>query len=70
MHYFYCHFTFPRFAKKKLDDWSFYGGVLHVCYATELESVEETREKLQQRRRVIESKTRQYSKLVLSVDDI
>ncbi|KAK3587923.1 hypothetical protein CHS0354_014442 [Potamilus streckersoni] len=51
-----------RYAKKKLDDWSFFGGVLHVCYAPEYESVQETREKLQDRRKVIAAKTRQYAK--------
>ena len=42
--------SLDRFAKRKLDDTSFYGGVLHVCYAPEYESVDDTREKLQQRR--------------------
>ncbi|KAL3832705.1 hypothetical protein ACJMK2_024322 [Sinanodonta woodiana] len=51
-----------RYAKRKLDDWSFFGGVLHVCYAPEYESVQETREKLQDRRKVIAAKTRQYAK--------
>ncbi|XP_067648796.1 RNA-binding protein 48-like [Haliotis asinina] len=49
-----------RFAKKKLDDYSFFGGVLHVCYAPEFESVDETREKLQDRRKVIAAKLRQH----------
>ncbi|XP_069815529.1 RNA-binding protein 48 [Dendropsophus ebraccatus] len=40
-----------RVAKRKLDDWSFFGGILHVCYAPEYENVQETREKLQDRRR-------------------
>ena len=47
-----------RMAKKKLDNWSFYGKVLHVCYAPEYESVYETREKLAQRRKIITQKTR------------
>lgn len=47
-----------RFAKKQLDGKSFYGGVLHTCYAPELESVEETREKLQERRKTIAALTR------------
>ncbi|WAQ93671.1 RBM48-like protein [Mya arenaria] len=51
-----------RFAKRKLDDWSFYGGVLHVCYAPEYENVEETRNKLRDRNRIILAKTRQYKK--------
>ncbi|XP_050678596.1 RNA-binding protein 48 [Leptidea sinapis] len=35
-----------RIAKKMLDTKNFYGGILHVCYAPELESIEETRLKL------------------------
>ncbi|XP_059173354.1 RNA-binding protein 48-like [Physella acuta] len=50
-----------RFAKRKLDDYSFFGGSLHVCYAPEHESVNETREKLQDRRRVIAFKIRQFA---------
>lgn len=42
-----------RVAKRKLDESSFFGGVLHVCYAPEFESVQETREKLQDRRRYV-----------------
>lgn len=47
-----------RFAKKQLDGKSFFGGVLHVCYAPELETIDETREKLQERRKVIAALTR------------
>lgn len=47
-----------RFAKKKLDNKSFFGGILHVCYAPEFETVNDTREKLQERRKVIAKKTR------------
>lgn len=49
-----------RIAKRKLDDRSFFGGVLHVCYAPECESVEETREKLVGRRKAIAAKCREY----------
>ncbi|XP_078497627.1 RNA-binding protein 48-like [Lissotriton helveticus] len=42
-----------RVAKRKLDERSFFGGVLHVCYAPEFETVQETREKLQDRRKYI-----------------
>ncbi|CAL1528476.1 unnamed protein product [Lymnaea stagnalis] len=52
-----------RFAKRKLDDYSFFGGALHVCYAPEYESINETREKLQDRRRVIAAKIRQHEKV-------
>ncbi|XP_068223081.1 RNA-binding protein 48-like isoform X1 [Palaemon carinicauda] len=47
-----------RFAKVKLDGKSFYGGVLHVCYAPELETLEDTREKLSDRRKSIAALTR------------
>ncbi|XP_071158888.1 RNA-binding protein 48-like [Mytilus edulis] len=47
-----------RHAKKKLDNWSFFGGVLHVTYAPEYESVEETRVKLQDRRKGIAARLR------------
>lgn len=39
-----------RVAKKMLDDKNYYGSVLHVCYAPEFETVEETRNKLTFRR--------------------
>ena len=47
-----------RFAKVKLDGKSFFGGVLHVFYAPELETVDETREKLADRRKSIAALTR------------
>lgn len=34
-----------------MDEKSFFGGVLHVCYVPEYETVEDTRLKLQDRRR-------------------
>ncbi|XP_027221289.1 RNA-binding protein 48 [Penaeus vannamei] len=46
------------FAKAQLDGKNFYGGVLHVFYAPELESVDDTREKLQERRKSIAALTR------------
>ncbi|XP_023931818.1 RNA-binding protein 48-like, partial [Lingula anatina] len=42
-----------RFAKKKLDDYAFFGGALHICYAPEYESVQETKDKLRERRREV-----------------
>lgn len=47
-----------KFAKIQLDGKSFFGGVLHVCYAPELETIDDTREKLQERRKVIAALTR------------
>ncbi|XP_077978846.1 uncharacterized protein LOC144434266 [Glandiceps talaboti] len=55
----YHQFQSARFAKRKLDDKPFFGGVLHVCYAPEYESVQETREKLQERKRFVARKLRQ-----------
>nr|XP_056713708.1 RNA-binding protein 48 [Euleptes europaea] len=42
-----------RVAKRKLDERSFFGSLLHVCYAPEFETVQETREKLRDRRKYI-----------------
>ncbi|XP_054462300.1 RNA-binding protein 48 [Anoplopoma fimbria] len=42
-----------RHAKRHMDEKSFYGGVLHVCYVPEYETVEDTRLKLQDRRRYV-----------------
>ncbi|XP_037130430.1 RNA-binding protein 48 [Syngnathus acus] len=45
--------TSARAAKRHMDEKSFYGGVLHVCYVPEYETVEDTRMKLQDRRRYV-----------------
>ncbi|XP_008329808.1 RNA-binding protein 48 isoform X2 [Cynoglossus semilaevis] len=45
--------TSARAAKRNMDEKSFYGGVLHMCYVPEYESVEDTRLKLLDRRRYI-----------------
>ncbi|XP_055546381.1 RNA-binding protein 48 [Wyeomyia smithii] len=42
-----------RLAKKRLDARNFYGGILHITYAPEKESIQELREKLSQRRREV-----------------
>ncbi|CAN7986044.1 unnamed protein product [Ixodes hexagonus] len=55
----YVRIQSARIAKKKLDEKSFFGAVLHVCYAPEFETVHETREKLEDRRRYIAFKTGQ-----------
>lgn len=41
-----------------MDEQSFFGGLLHVCYAPEFETVEETRRKLESRRAYIARCTR------------
>ncbi|KAF3833813.1 hypothetical protein F7725_025017 [Dissostichus mawsoni] len=45
--------TSARAAKRRMDEKSFYGGLLHVCYVPEYETFEDTRLKLQDRRRYI-----------------
>ncbi|KAJ0003281.1 hypothetical protein NQD34_008379 [Periophthalmus magnuspinnatus] len=42
-----------RASKRHMDEKSFYGGVLHVCYVPEYETVEDTRQKLQERKKYI-----------------
>lgn len=49
----YQKLTSARTAKRHTDEKSFFGGQLHVCYAPEYETVEETRQKLQDRRRYV-----------------
>nr|XP_004656287.2 RNA-binding protein 48 isoform X1 [Jaculus jaculus] len=52
-----------RIAKRKMDEQSFFGGLLHVCYAPEFETVEETRKKLEERKVYItrNNKNKDYS---------
>ncbi|NXP09529.1 RBM48 protein, partial [Thinocorus orbignyianus] len=54
-----------RVAKKKMDERSFFGSLLHVCYAPEFETVQETREKLQDRRKYVAKATNQRDCFVL-----
>ncbi|XP_062814086.1 RNA-binding protein 48 isoform X2 [Anolis carolinensis] len=54
-----------RLAKRKLDERSFFGSLLHVCYAPEFESVQETREKLQDRRKYIAKATSKKEQLLV-----
>uniref|UniRef100_A0A3B5MRF2 RNA-binding protein 48 n=1 Tax=Xiphophorus couchianus TaxID=32473 RepID=A0A3B5MRF2_9TELE len=53
--------TSARAAKRNMDEKSFYGGVLHVCYVPEYETVEDTRLKLQDRRSYIARAARKSS---------
>lgn len=50
-HVHYERVQSARIAKRLMDTKSFYGGILHVCYSPESESVQETRTKLLQRKR-------------------
>ncbi|XP_005388077.1 PREDICTED: RNA-binding protein 48 [Chinchilla lanigera] len=47
-----------RIAKRKMDEQSFFGGLLHVCYAPEFETIEETRKKLEERKAYIARATK------------
>lgn len=42
-------FKYFRFAKNQIDTKNFFGGILHVCYGPELETIDQTRAKLQTR---------------------
>ncbi|KAF6086728.1 RNA binding motif protein 48 [Phyllostomus discolor] len=53
-----------RIAKRKMDEQSFFGGLLHVCYAPEFETVEETRKKLQERKAYIAKATKNKGEYV------
>lgn len=50
-HVQYQRIQSARIAKRLLDTKSFYGSILHICYAPECESLQETKAKLQQRKR-------------------
>lgn len=58
-----------RIAKRKLDERSFFGSLLHVCYAPEFETVQETREKLQDRRKYIAKVTSTKDQLPMKKQD-
>ena len=47
-----------RAARRKMDGRPFFSNCLHMCYAPEFEGVEETREKLEQRRQVLARRTK------------
>ncbi|KAM6202786.1 RNA-binding protein 48 [Rhynchocyon petersi] len=54
----FSHLQSARIAKRKMDEQSFFGGLLHVCYAPEFETVDETRKKLQGRKAYIARTTK------------
>ena len=49
-----------RIAKIKLDDYNFYGSILHVFYAPELESLDDLREKISERKFIVSVKCEKY----------
>ena len=54
----FCSIDAAKLAKRKTDNRSFFGKDLHVCYAPEFEGIQDTREKLEQRRRFVARKIR------------
>lgn len=59
-----------RIAKKMLDTKNFYGGSLHVCYAPEFESLDQTRQKILQRQRDVMLRLNNLQKEVEQKKDI
>lgn len=47
-----------RFAKRKLDDYKFLGNLLEVSYAPQYETLSDTRDKLEERRRTVLNRIR------------
>lgn len=52
-----------RVAKIKLDDYNFYGGSLHVFYAPEYETIDDLKDKLNERKEVISQKCKKYEQI-------
>ncbi|CAB3234702.1 unnamed protein product [Arctia plantaginis] len=52
-HAVYDTINSARIAKKMLDTKNYYGGNLHICYAPEMETVEDVREKMLLRRKQV-----------------
>ncbi|KAL6079454.1 RNA-binding protein 48 [Balamuthia mandrillaris] len=63
----YAHIAEARFAKKKCNNYNFFGSLLHVAYAPEFETLSDTCLKLEERRSTILHKIqrtkRSYSSL-------
>ncbi|CAF1303410.1 unnamed protein product [Adineta steineri] len=53
----YVQIQNARKAKCRLDDMNFMGSSLHICYAPECENVDDLREKLNERRTVVQYKS-------------
>uniref|UniRef100_A0A8D8V813 RNA-binding protein 48 n=1 Tax=Cacopsylla melanoneura TaxID=428564 RepID=A0A8D8V813_9HEMI len=60
-HVTYKRIQSARFAKKQIDTKNFYGNVLHVFYAPELETISETRNKLITRRKEVALRTKKLA---------
>ncbi|XP_075989745.1 uncharacterized protein LOC142985441 [Anticarsia gemmatalis] len=61
-HAIYESIQAARVAKKMLDGKNYYGGHLHICYAPEMESVDDTREKMALRRTQVVSRLKNLGK--------
>ncbi|KAJ8706906.1 hypothetical protein PYW07_012984 [Mythimna separata] len=69
-HAIYEDIQAARMAKKMLDTKNFYGGVLHVCYAPELDSLNDTRAKLLQRRQTVVNRLNNLQKSTVTKNTI
>lgn len=59
----YRQIEHARRSKYFLDDWNFLGAHLHICYAPECESVDDLREKVQERRTIVQRKAEMNKRL-------
>eukprot|EP00898_Chlorokybus_atmophyticus_P004851 jgi/Chlat1/5367/Chrsp35S05212 len=58
----YANIQSARFAKRKMDEYSFFGAHLAVLYAPQYETVAETVDKLEERRRKVGVKLREHAR--------
>ncbi len=61
----FLYFVFQRTAKLKLDNYNFFGKVLHVCYAPEFESIDDVRQKINERKFIVSFKCKKYGKFLV-----
>ena len=47
-----------------MDKYNFYGNSLHVCYVPEYESLNDLREKLHERRNIVDIKCKKYGMIL------
>ncbi|KAK1130927.1 hypothetical protein K0M31_017232 [Melipona bicolor] len=62
----YVHIQSARIAKRYVDGKNFYGGLLHVFYVPELESISDTKEKLLQRQKEVAVRIKKNQKDMLN----
>lgn len=61
-------FMFDRFAKKKLDEFVFLGNRLQVSYAPQFESLSDTKDKLEGRRREVLARLNRTFSCIVGMD--